>query len=144
VFSDDVSSTRQHSTTGTPLKKRRRKTLTQSINQSIIFGRRQPFAKWFALCYQTVVLSVLSVCLSVCNVGVLLPNGWMDQDETWHAGSPRPWPHCVRWGPSSPPQKGAELPIFGPCLLWPNGWMVLDGSRRHLARRWASVQATLC
>ena len=19
----------------------------------------------------------------------------MDQDETWHAGTPRPWPHCV-------------------------------------------------
>jgi len=29
-------------------------------------------------------------CLSVCNVGVLWPNGWMDQDETWHAGRPRP------------------------------------------------------
>ena len=25
-------------------------------------------------------------CLSVCNVGVLWPNGWMDQDETWHLG----------------------------------------------------------
>ena len=23
-------------------------------------------------------------CLSVCNVGVLWLNGWMDQDETWH------------------------------------------------------------
>ena len=21
------------------------------------------------------------------------------------------------------PKKGAEPPIFGPCLLWPNGWM---------------------
>ena len=44
--------------------------------------------------------------LSVCNVGVLWPNGWMDQDETRHGGRPRPWPHCVRWGPSSPPKKG--------------------------------------
>jgi len=34
----------------------------------------------------------------------LWPNGWTDQDETWHAGRPRPWPHCVRWGPSSPPK----------------------------------------
>jgi len=25
--------------------------------------------------------------LSVCYVGVLWPNGWMDQDETWHAGN---------------------------------------------------------
>jgi len=38
-----------------------------------IFG--PPFVKQFALCYQTVVLPV---CLSVCNLGVLWPNGWMD------------------------------------------------------------------
>ena len=36
-------------------------------------------------------LSDQSVCLtrrvlSVCNIGVLWPNGWMDQDETWHGG----------------------------------------------------------
>ena len=37
----------------------------------------------------------LSVC-PVCNVGVLGPNGWMDQDETWHAGRPPPCPHCIR------------------------------------------------
>jgi len=51
----------------------------------------------------------LSVCLSVCpvcDVGVLWPNGWMDQDNTWHGDRPRPWPHCVRWGPSSPSPKG--------------------------------------
>ena len=35
-------------------------------------------------------------CLSVCDVGVLWPNGLTDQDETWHADRPRPWPHCVR------------------------------------------------
>jgi len=31
--------------------------------------------------------------------------------------------HCVRCGPSSPPPKGAQQqpPLFGPCLLWPNG-----------------------
>jgi len=119
----------------------------------------------------------LSVCLScpVCNVGVLWPNGWMDQDETWHTGRPRPQPHCVGWGPSSrlpqraqhrpqfsayvccgqtagwikmplgkevglgqgdivldgdsalPPQRGTA-PIFGPCLLWPNGWMDQDAT----------------
>jgi len=107
--------------------------------------------------------------LSVCDVGVLWPKGWMDQDETWHGGRSRPWPHCVRWGlrslpqsghslpqflahvchgqtavwiklslarevglgpgdivrwgPSSPLHKGgtAPPPLFGPCLLWPNG-----------------------
>jgi len=36
-------------------------------------------------------------CLSVCPVcdGVLWPNGWMNQDESWHGGGPRPRPHCV-------------------------------------------------
>jgi len=29
--------------------------------------------------------------------------------------------HCVTWGPSSPLLKGAQPPIFGLCLLWPNG-----------------------
>jgi len=28
---------------------------------------------------------MLSVC-PVCDVGVLWPNSWTDQDETWHAG----------------------------------------------------------
>ena len=40
----------------------------------------------FALCCQTIVcpvLFVLSVC-PVCDVGVLWPNDWTDQDETWH------------------------------------------------------------
>ena len=31
----------------------------------------------------------------------------MDQDGTWHGGGPRSRPHCARWVPSSPPQKGA-------------------------------------
>ena len=91
------------------------------------------------------VCPVLSVCLSVFNVGVLWPKGWMDQDETWHAGRPRPaWPHCVRWGPSSPPPKGhSPHPIFGPYLLRPNGCMDQDatwyGARPHPRRlcvRW--------
>jgi len=112
----------------------------------------------------------LSVCLSchVCNLAVLWPNGWPDQDETWHGGRSRSRPHCARWGLSSPPPKrghspsqfsahvccaqtagwikmslGTKVglgpgrivlhgdpapppkrdtaPIFGPCLLWPNG-----------------------
>jgi len=52
-----------------------------------VFGR--PYVKRFALSYRTVVLFV-------CDVDVLWPNGWMDEDETWHAGRPRPRPHCVR------------------------------------------------
>jgi len=45
---------------------------------TLVFGRL--FLKRFALCYRTVVLSVLSV-LSGCNVYVLWPNGLMDQDD---------------------------------------------------------------
>jgi len=61
----------------------------------------------------SVCLSVGACVLSVCNVGILWSHGWMDQNETWHGGRPRPWPHCVRWGPSSPSHKGAQPPIVG-------------------------------
>ena len=115
----------------------------------------------------------------------------MDQDGTWHGGGPWSSPHCASWRHSSPPQKGAEPPIFepsllcgqtagcikmplgtevglglrdivfdldpaiprkradrphpifGPCLLWPNGWMDEDAAwygsrprpRPHCTRR---------
>jgi len=75
-------------------------------------------------------LSCLSVCpvCPVCDVRALWPNGWTDQDETWHAGRPRTWPHCVRWGPSSPSPKGAQLSIFGPYPLRPNGCIDQDAT----------------
>jgi len=61
--------------------------------------------------------------LSVCNIGVLWLNGWMDQDETWHAEQIGLGPgHIVLDGNPAPLPKGAQLPpIFGPYLLWPNG-----------------------
>jgi len=93
-----------------------------------VFGR--PFVKGFALCYQ-------SVC-PVCDVGVLWPNGWTDRDITWRAGRPR---HCVRWGPSSPLQRGTvPPPIFGPISVaakWLHDQDVMVWSQ-------ASAQATLC
>ena len=49
-------------------------------------------------------LSVLSC--PVCNVGILWPNGWTDQDEAWHAGRPWPWLHCVRFRHRAPSPKG--------------------------------------
>jgi len=58
------------------------------------------------------MLSVRCLSCPVCNVCALWPNGWTDQDEKWHAGRPRPWPHCVRWGPSSPSAKGGQSPQF--------------------------------
>jgi len=51
------------------------------------------------------------VCLScpVCD-GVLWPNGWTDQNETWQAGRPQSQPHCIRWGSSFPHRKGHSSP----------------------------------
>jgi len=96
----------------------------------ILFGR--PFVKLFALCYQTVVcLSCLSVMyiLSVWNVGVLWPNGWMDQDETWHVGRVALGLAIMReMGNQLPLPKRGTAPIFGPCLLWPNSWMDQDAT----------------
>ena len=78
---------------------------------------------------------------------LLWPNGWMDQDGTWHGARPQPRRLCVRWGlgTPSPPQKGsgAPSPIFGKFLLSQNGWMHHDatwyGGRpqpRGLCVRW--------
>ena len=82
------------------------------------------------------VLSSLSVCLSVylyvqlyvCNVGGLWPNGWMDQDKTWHAGRP----HCVRWRFSSPQKGGGHSPQFS---AHPVVAKWLDRLRCYLRRR---------
>ena len=71
---------------------------------------------------------------------LLWPNGWIDQDGTWHGGGARSRPHCDRWGPR--PQKRHHPAIFGPCLGWPNGCMYRDTTsyggrpqpRRHYVR----------
>jgi len=47
--------------------------------------------------------------------------GWI-KISTWHVGRP----HCVRWGPSFPPKGTQQPPLFGPCLLCPNGRMDQD------------------
>jgi len=38
---------------------------------------------------------------------LLWPNGWMDQDDTWHGGRP----HYARWGQSSPTHKVDRAPF---------------------------------
>jgi len=103
----------------------------------LVFG--QPFIKRFALCYRTVV------CLSVCDIGVLWPNGWMDQDETWRGGRPLPRPHCVRWGPHSPSKMGAHHPqflffkfIFIFLTMWP-GLRSISKWNLHPASRLATI-----
>jgi len=96
--------------------------LQNENNQIILLGDR--LQKRFALFYRIVVCLFCSVlsCLSVCNVGVLWPNGWMDQDKTWQEGRPRPRPHCVRRVRTSPqkahsPQFSAHV-CCGQTAVW--------------------------
>jgi len=61
---------------------------------------------------------------------LLWPHGWMNQDTTWYGGRPRPRSYCVRWRPSSPPQKGAqEPPTFRPMSIVTKWLDAMDGSR---------------
>ena len=73
-----------------------------------IFWR--PFVKRFSLCYRTVVLSVLSGTWVYCGQTV----GWIKTKLGMEVG------HIVLDGDPVLPD-GSQPPIFGPCLLWPNG-----------------------
>jgi len=82
----------------------------------------------------------LSVCLCpICPVCLSLTLVYcgqtvMDQDETWRAGRPRPWPHCVGWGLSFPSPKG-HSPQFSAhiCCGQMAGWIKMP---RRLCVRW--------
>jgi len=55
--------------------------------------------------------------------------------------------HIVLHGDPAPPRKkGAQPPIFGQCLMWPNGWMDQDATwcggkplPRRLCVRWGPL-----
>jgi len=94
------------------------------------------FHYFWATVYKTVCPVLSDRCLScpvspVCDVCVLWLYGWMDQYETWRAGRPRPWPHCVRWGPSSPPPKGGGAPQLSAniCCGQMAGWIKMPLGR---------------
>jgi len=116
---------------------------------TVVFGR--PFVKRFALCYQTVVcLSVCHVmscpicpvCLSATFVHCSQAVGRIKMKLGVKIGLDPG--HIVLDGdPLSLPKRGAESQIFGPCLLWPNGWMDQDATwyegrpqPRQLCVRW--------
>jgi len=81
-----------------------------------VFGR--PFVKRFALCYQTISLSCLSVTLVYCGQTVW----WLENKLSMEVGLGTG--HIVLDGDPAPPhQKGKQPPIFGPWLLWLYGWM---------------------
>ena len=74
----------------------------------------KPF--WATVC--KTVRPMLSVrclpVLSVCDVRTMRPNGWTDQDETWHAVIGLGSSHIVLDGELAPLRKGAQPPpIFG-------------------------------
>jgi len=81
-------------------------------------------------------------CLSVCDVGVLWPNGWIKMKLGTEVGlGPS---HTVLGGdPALLSPKGHSPQIFSPYLLWPNGWMDQDAiwyggrhrPRPHCVRR---------
>jgi len=61
------------------------------------------------------------------------PNGWMDQDGTWHGCRPQPRRLCVRRGPSPlPPKRMEPPPYFRPISIVDKR---LDASRCHLVQR---------
>ena len=80
----------------------------------------RPFEKRFTLCYRTVVCLP---CLSLCNVGVLWPDGWrVPLGKEVRLGPV----HCVRCGPSST-KRGHSRPQFSAhvCCRQTGGWMPL-------------------
>jgi len=112
-------------------------TLCLFVSTFVTVTNKQRCRFWATIC-KTVrpMLSdrCLSVCLSCLPVTLVYcgQNGWMDQDETWHAGRPRPWPHCVRWGPAPPSPKGHRSSQFLAhiCCGQMAGWIKMPLSRR--------------
>jgi len=104
-----------------------------SLALVLFFFVGRPFVKRFALCYRSVVcLSLLSCLVLSClvsGVGVLWPNGWMDQDETWHAGLQVglvPGHNTLDGDQPTPPPKG-HSPQFSAhiCCGQMAGWIKL-------------------
>jgi len=66
-------------------------------------------------CPVQAILSVLSVTLVYCGQTF----EWIKMTLGVEVGlGPG---HVVLDGDPAPPLKGVQTPIFGPCLLWPNG-----------------------
>jgi len=75
---------------------------------------------WSTVCLSCLVLSC--PVPSVCNVGVLWPNGCMDKDGTLHEGRPRPG-HIVLDGDPAPPQRAQPPFSAHVCCGQTAGWI---------------------
>ena len=112
------------------------------ITMMVTGGFRRPFVTRFALCYRSVVCPVCVSVLSVTFVHFGQTVGRIKMKLGMQVGlGPG---HIVLDGDPAPPSpKGAQLPIFGPYQLRPNGCMDQDvtgyGARprpRRLCVRW--------
>jgi len=73
-------------------------------------------------------LSVCPNCLSVTLVYCGKTVGWIKVKLGMQVGL-GPGRIVSDGDQAPPPQKGAQQPsLFGPCLLWPNGWMDQDAT----------------
>ena len=104
----------------------------------VVPGNTRIHSWTYCILYWATVCKTVHHCLSVlscpvCDVGVLWPNGWMHQDETWHAGRPWPWPHYVRWGVGTqlPSPKRGRSPQFSAhvCCGQMAGWIKMPLGR---------------
>jgi len=84
-----------------------------------------------------VFLATVFKTVPLCDVDVLWPNGWMDQDTTWYGGRPRPRGHCLRWGPSSPTERNTAAPHF-------LAHVYCGQTVAHLSNCWALVFCLFC
>jgi len=57
----------------------------------------------------------------------LWSNSFINQDDTWYRGRPRPRRHRTRWGSSSPPQTKGIAPHFRPMYCGQTaGWIKMS------------------
>jgi len=95
-----------------------------------IFNDKLPYEVthlWATVC--KTVLSMLSVCLSCLSVTVYSGQtvGWIKMPLATQVGLV-PGDIVLDGDPAAPipPKKEHRPPLFGSCLLWPNGWMDHD------------------
>jgi len=83
----------------------------------------RPFVNRFALCYGTVVCPACHASVTLVYYDETV--GWINIPHGMAVG----FGSCYVMLDGDPaPLKGAKIPNFGPCLLWPNGWMGEDAS----------------
>ena len=77
--------------------------------------------------YQTVSRVCLSLHLSVALVYCRQAVGWIKMKLGVEVN--RGPGHIVLDGDLAPPKKATAPPLFGPCLLWSNGWNDQEATR---------------